>query len=506
LDYVVDQACCCRLGTVHHLDIASEDPAGVNNSASCERSIYINCCAGHSLFGTYSAFNFVIAMKIIPHILEKVFHTPWLITAGGYQSVLTLVNAKLAEAGDIETYNPINNLSSANLTLTTTGTGAQPYIIPMEGSRLDWAVDSNGIAKIPVRGVLGQRLSSLEKVCGATDYLDIQQATDDALKRNAKGILYQFDSSGGMVRGCEDLAHHISNLPVPTQAYTDSRCNSAAYWLASACNEIMASSSSDVGSIGVILPWVDKAKVWEVEGLKYEPFTNDGADLKAAGSGPSLTDTQKRYLQESVNYVGEKFQQFVSNNRDVKPVVFKAGTYFGDQAIKVGLIDGVGSYDDAYKALLTRVKNGDRVPVPTKIQVKAKMTIDELKVQHPELYETLIRQNEDVARAAQEAAKSQERNRLADLDALAFTPECKAVVDAAKSDGRTAEKIGAEIAKLLAKENEHLRLQVGVYRGAKPASDVASVDPTMDDKSSEQQLVGRLTAAFQKRYAKNGRN
>jgi ClpP class serine protease len=347
----------------------------------------------------------------------------------------------------------------------------------------------------------------LEKICGATDYLDIQQITDDAIKRNAKGILYNFDSSGGMVRGCEDLAHYISKLPIPTQAYTDSRCNSAAYWLASACNEIMASSSSDVGSIGVILPWVDKSKVWEVEGLKYDPLINEGADLKAAGSGPSLTDVQKRYLQESVNYVGEKFQQFVNDHREVKPIVFRAGTYFGDQAVKIGLVDGVGSYDDAYKALLTRVKNGNRTPVPTKIQVKAKMTIEELKAQHPELYETLVRQSDDATRVAQEAAKAQERNRLAELDALAFTPESKAIVDAAKSDGRTAQMIGVEIARLLAKDNEHLKLQVGVYKGAKPTSDVASIDPTtFSDQTGEKQLVGRVTAAFNRRFAKNGRN
>jgi hypothetical protein len=269
----------------------------------------------------------------------------------------------------------------------------------------------------------------------------------------------------------------------------------------------VASSSSDVGSIGVILPWVDKSKVWEVEGLKYDPLINEGADLKAAGSGPSLTDVQKRYLQESVNYVGEKFQQFVNDHREVKPIVFRAGTYFGDQAVKIGLVDGVGSYDDAYKALLTRVKNGNRTPVPTKIQVKAKMTIEELKAQHPELYETLVRQSDDATRVAQEAAKAQERNRLAELDALAFTPESKAIVDAAKSDGRTAQMIGVEIARLLAKDNEHLKLQVGVYKGAKPTSDVASIDPTtFSDQTGEKQLVGRVTAAFNRRFAKNGRN
>jgi ClpP class serine protease len=378
----------------------------------------------------------------------------------------------------------------------------------LKGTDVEWRVDSNGIANIPIRGVLGQRLSSLEKICGGTDYLDIQKASREALDRGARGMLFQIDSSGGMVRGCSDLAHHIKGLPIPTMAYTDSRCNSAAYWLASACNQVMASQSSDVGSIGVILPWVDMTKVWEVGGLQYAPFVNAGADLKGAGAGPSLTDSQKEHLQEAVDHVGKNFQQFISDNRaGIKSVVFRAGTYFGDQAKEVGLIDDVGTYDDAYKALLTRVKNGDRAPEkPIKNQVN-KMTKEELKAQHPELYETLIQENENAARAVQEAARTQERNRLTELDALDFSPECKTLVEAAKADGRTAQAIGVEVAKLLAKDNEHLKLQVGVYKGAKSTSDVASVDPTtISDQDPQKVLVGKVSEAFRKRYIRNGRS
>jgi ClpP class serine protease len=444
----------------------------------------------------------------LAHIIEKVMFNPWLITVGGYESVVMLINSKLNDP------QIVGNMGlNATYTLSSSGTGGlnssiQPLAEDFQGTTVEWKVDNDQIAHIPIRGVLGQRLSGLEKVCGGTDYLDIQKATDEALGRGARGIMYAFDSSGGMVRGCEDLASYIHGLKVPTQAYTDSRCNSAAYWLASACNEMMASASSDVGSIGVILPWVDKAKVWEVEGLKYDPFVNDGADLKGAGAGPSLTDTQKRYLQECVNYVGEKFQQFVNSSRKVKSEVFRAGTYFGDQALNVGLINGVGSYDDAYKSLLTRVKNGDRAPVPMKMQVKAKMTKEELKTQFPELYNTLVQENESAARAASEEAMRQERSRLAELDTLAFTSECKVVVDAAKTDGRTAQLIGVEIARLLSKENEHLKLQIGVYKGAKPAGDVASVDPmTFDDQRADKQVVDRLSMALNKRFkAKEGRN
>lgn len=448
------------------------------------------------------------------HIIEKVFHTPWIITAGGYKAIRTLVESKLAS--NVESV-PYHTWAENPLALTRVKTDPVPQItnssyvkvdpvaldLPnLQGTDIEWKVDSNGIAQIPIRGVLGQRLSSIEKICGGTDYMDIQQATKQALDRGARGMLFNIDSSGGMVRGCSDLAQHIKGLPVPTMAYTDTRCNSAAYWLASACNQVMASNSSDVGSIGVILPWVDMTKVWEVGGLKYDPFVNEGADLKGAGAGPSLTDTQKKHLQEAVDHVGKNFQQFISTSRKVDPSVFRAGTYFGDQAQEVGLIDGVGSYDDAYNALLTRVKNGDRTPVPNK--QANKMTREELEAQHPELYKSLVQENENAAKAAQDAVRAQERNRLAELDALAFTPECKALVDAAKADGRGAQAIGVEIAKLLAKENDHLKIQVGVYKGAKSTSDVASVDPTsITDADTDKAMVSKVSEAFRKRYLNN---
>jgi len=469
-------------------------------------------------------------MRNIPHILEKVMFSPWLITAGGYKSVLLLIEAKLNKT-DYPTPVPMLPPAGNSDPLIYNVSGSTGLTVPpgdpvlgqdilgfveMQGvdePSVPYKVDVDGIAHIPIKGVLGQRLSGMEKMCGATDYLDIKAATEEAItKRYAKGVLYAFDSSGGMVRGCADLADYIRGLTVPTQAYTDSRCCSAAYWLASACNNVMSSSSADVGSIGVILPWIDKTKVWEVEGLSYDPFINDGADLKGAGAGPTLTVAQKKYLQESVNYVGEKFQSFVSEGRQVKPVVFRAGTYFGEQALSVGLVDGIGAYEDAYKNLLTQVKNkqnGDRVPVPKTIQVN-KMTKEELQAQHPELYQSLVQESEAAAQAAQQAAAERERTRLTELDALAFTPECKAIVEEAKKTyGKTAKDIGAQIAGLLAKENEHLKVQVGVYKGAKDTSDVAGIDPnSREDEGSEKQLVNRLSAVFNKKFGAraNGKN
>jgi ClpP class serine protease len=289
-------------------------------------------------------------MIALPHIVQKVYHEPWLLTVAGYSTVTRLIESKL------------NGRLSATDDETIAG-----FKVP----RVEPTIDSDGVATISIVGILGNRISNLEKICGGVDYLDIQKATQTALDKGATGILYSFDSSGGMVRGCSELASYIKALPVETEAFTDSKANSAAYWLMSACNHVTATESSDIGSIGVILPWVDKSRLWEVEGLKYDAITNAGADLKGAGAGPSLTPAQRTHLQQTVDYVGQQFQSFVRSNRPkVNPVVFRAATYFGRQALDVGLVDQVGSFADA-KRRLGSVSAPRREPVAAPAQALA---------------------------------------------------------------------------------------------------------------------------------------
>ena len=424
---------------------------------------------------------------MLSHVLEKVRNEPWLITVGGYETVTLLIENKLA------------------------GIAPDPDV-QREEPPVPWTIDSDGIATIGVNGVLGHRLSSMEKICGGTDYGDIQKATESALNRQARGVLYAFDSSGGMVRGCSELGTYIKGLPVPTMAYTDSKCSSAAYWLASACNQMMSSEMADVGSIGVILPWIDRGKIWETEGRKFEPFTNEGADLKGAGAGPSLTEAQKSYMQDTVNFVGEQFKTFVKSNRaGVKPEVFRAGSYFGRQALDMGLVDAIGGYSDAQKMLLTRCQEPMKVgrPEPTKrIQGKQHMTREELQAQHPELYEQLVQEQESALTAAATTAANNamaaERTRLGALDALSYNPACEKVVAAAKAGNKQPADIAAEIAAILAKENGELRTQVGVYKGAAVGGRVASIDPTSSEPqgNEEEEMSKRLAATFAKRQVR----
>jgi ClpP class serine protease len=103
------------------------------------------------------------------------------------------------------------------------------------------------------------------------------------------------------------------------------------------------------------MPVIDSSRLWETLGLEWTPIIGEAEDLKGAGMGPSLTDAQREYFQSQVNARSAAFRNFVSNYRDLDFAALRGGTYFGDQALKLNLIDAIGSYDQCYEWLLSRV-------------------------------------------------------------------------------------------------------------------------------------------------------
>ena len=266
--------------------------------------------------------------------LEKVTLHPWLITPGGYAAVMHLIESKLGEQLSVVTEIPEPKEPK-------TPPPANPY---------------DNIATITVSGILGQRLSWLENLCGGCDYLDISKAIDDAQVAGAQGILFVFDSPGGMAIGCPECAARIAAIEIPKIGFTDSLMASGAYYLAAGCDYLFATPSADVGSIGVIIPWIDKEKLWDKAGLKFDPIYSQGDDLKPTMYGPSLSAEQRKYLQQQVNDVAQAFHDHVSSYRALDFSQLKAGAYSGQRALDFNLIDRIGLIGDAYSELSRRIQ------------------------------------------------------------------------------------------------------------------------------------------------------
>src|SRR5262245_3475358 len=112
--------------------------------------------------------------------LERITLHPWLITPGGYEAVVRLINSRLNRESSLEV-------------LTEKPADERPGKMPK--------LDDPQMAEITISGILGQRLSMLEQICGGCDYLNIVEAIDEAVAEGAQGILFVFDSPGGMAVG-----------------------------------------------------------------------------------------------------------------------------------------------------------------------------------------------------------------------------------------------------------------------------------------------------------------
>lgn len=266
----------------------------------------------------------------LQHIIEQTYYRPWFITPEGYASILSLVDAKLYMA-DKKT---------------------EEALALLVRQREDPYIDGDGIGHVSILGVLGNKLSQVEESCGNTDYQRV--ATEIAMLQElgARAIMFNIDSPGGSVAGNAELADLIGEVKLPKLAYTDSRMCSAAYNIAASCDYIFASKSSIVGSIGCIIPWIDKSQMWSDAGLKFDPITNKEADLKSAMHGPSLSDDQRAYLQEHVQEAFAQFKANVLKNRAVPSDAMRGQMFLATQGIKKNLIDGVTSKDQARNKLV----------------------------------------------------------------------------------------------------------------------------------------------------------
>jgi protease-4 len=213
------------------------------------------------------------------------------------------------------------------------------------------------MATIHALGPLGKGLSKMEQSCGATSFEQIREDHAQAISAGARGILLHIDSPGGTVTGTPEIAELIASKPVPTVAYTEDMMASAAYYMAAGADAIVASQSAEVGSIGVLIPWVDSSEAYARQGIRPDQIVNTGGDLKAMGFGGKLSDTQRQYLQESIDRDFGKFKAHVTRYRNVSPTAMRGQTMSGESALSAGLINKIGNMEVARETLASFVRS-----------------------------------------------------------------------------------------------------------------------------------------------------
>jgi len=229
--------------------------------------------------------------------------------------------------------------------------GFSDMISKLLGARPE-AYVMDGVGVIPISGVIGKGLSPLEKMVGAVDVDDIADAIDVFEEDpNVNRIAFHVSSPGGTVTGVEELAKKIRGISVPTMAFTDTEMASAAYWLGSQADHVIASPSSTVGSVGVYLVVPDFSEAYKQAGVDMKVIK--AGKFKAAGlEGTSLSEEQVQNLQEGVDEIHADFRNAVRSVRSrVKDEDMEGQVFSGRQAAARGMVTGLA---DSFREALAK--------------------------------------------------------------------------------------------------------------------------------------------------------
>ena len=214
----------------------------------------------------------------------------------------------------------------------------------------------NGVAIIPVRGVISREISDMERISGAADVLDIEDMIDEAESRaDVSAVMFDISSPGGTVTGVEELAQRIRDMRKPSLTWTGDMMASAAYWIGSAADIVYASTSADVGSIGVYLPIVDSTRAHEMAGEYVDLIRSTKTPHKGAGfPGTKLTEAQRAEFQAGVDYLYDRFAGAVKSARPmVSADAMDGRTFYGPQAKEMGLVDAIAGRKQALRDAAT---------------------------------------------------------------------------------------------------------------------------------------------------------
>lgn len=212
---------------------------------------------------------------------------------------------------------------------------------------LGTSTEERAVAVIPVFGVIGKYLSTMESMCGGFDLVSFERTLRAAANdKSISDIVLHFGTPGGSVHGVPEAASLIAQVGQHKAVYgfTDQQMCSAGMWLGSACTSLFCSDFASVGSVGVYLAWIDESKAMEAEGLELKLF-KDGT-FKASTLPGQLTTEAGQLLQAEVDAIGSAFRDFVRSSRasasgaTVSDETMQGQTHLGRDAVSLGLVDG----------------------------------------------------------------------------------------------------------------------------------------------------------------------
>lgn len=280
-------------------------------------------------------------------LLSSLINSPWLIEEEAAQKYILLGLTLLNNPDNLKT------LLDKEVKIDTS------FYACSKGSELSAysAYDQAPADSIAVHYIKGPLMKAGYWSMGMAEIGKMIQEADQHL--NVSAHLAIIDSPGGTVDGTEALASVIKSTKKPFVSFVDGLCASAAYWLASSSNYIIAGGyTARIGSIGTMISLTDYSGLMAKYGIKEIVARADASYDKNESFYQLQKGNDKPIKAEMLNPINDIFHSTVKLNRSGSlelskvekgktPEPLTGKVYLSEAALEYGLIDAIGTLSEA---------------------------------------------------------------------------------------------------------------------------------------------------------------
>ena len=181
---------------------------------------------------------------------------------------------------------------------------------------------------------------------------DLEELADDD---DVKAVVLRVNSPGGSAYASEQIWHAVTKLKAkkPVVVSMGGYAASGGYYISCAANYIYSDSTTITGSIGIFGMFLNYSELMKDKlGIKFDEVkTNKHANF---GTRSRFFNAEEMAILDK--YIGKGYELFrkrVADGRKMSVAqveqIAQGRVWLGNDALKIHLVDGIGSLDDAVK-------------------------------------------------------------------------------------------------------------------------------------------------------------
>ncbi|MCP4589664.1 MAG: signal peptide peptidase SppA [bacterium] len=194
----------------------------------------------------------------------------------------------------------------------------------------------------------------------------IRKALDDAAEDDSiKAVVLRVNSPGGSAVASEIILDATKRVRAakPLVVSMGNVAGSGGYYVACGADTIFADATTITGSIGVVAGKLATSEMWSSIGIDWKEYRR-GKNAAMLSSARTFSDAERARMQGWMDEIYGVFKGHVlaiRGDRLTKNIDDLAGgrVYTGRQALELGLIDKIGTLDDAIKHAAVQADLGD---------------------------------------------------------------------------------------------------------------------------------------------------